>query len=190
MLLSKYPAGGLLEKNKLYHDAMYPHDGSLQRLANRYGDKTVIHMEKGSVAVIPPGMYHAAFNLERCVSFNTTHVKRSVVGTLSSIGRTIQWFKSHEDDGGVRLMGSGFTLWVENVINLFLDDLRQSFASLLHPGHASFCLKAGYCMQLADLVERMVNVGCTNSSGLNQRWRSTMSSHIRVQVDLCFKTGP
>ncbi len=194
MLLPRYPPGGVfIPRNlnqksakaakQLHLDSCHPHDGSLQRLADAFGDndRQVIHMVSGSVVVIPPGIHHAALNLERCVSFNTTHVPLSALGTLAALDRTVVWFQSSEDVG--RLMGAGFTEWVEEVITLFLDDLRGCVVGIGKPGYESFCTKMGTCVHLASIVQRMVNVGCKGSSRINKAWRDGMSSYIHTQIN-------
>ena len=190
-LLSRYPPNGVLiphgriesanviRARALHTDSLYPETGSLERLCDRYGGvgSHVYHLLPGSIMVIPYGMAHAALNLERCVSINSSYVQKLPEATVLVLDRTVSFFSSPLAPMASS-MGKGFAVWVQDVVHIFLHDLQVSVAVVGSPGYASFMLKVGYCLHMAVLVERMVHVGCPRSSGINRLWRSALSARI------------
>ena len=189
VLLPRYPDGGVLipaggprsqkvqTATKLHNDSCLPQPGSLERLAVAFGDEVVLSLGPGSCVVVPSGMHHAAINLGRCVSLNTTYLPLTPVDTLVALDRTIVWF-NRVNDASTK-MGDGFRLWVEDVAKLFLRELGAAHVSVGADGYDVYCCKVGYVYELARIVERMVGIGGTVSSKMNAEWRCSVASHLR-----------
>jgi hypothetical protein len=186
VLLPRYPVGGVPLTRKgfsksalvtLSNDAMLPVVGSLQRLVTAYGNGEVLMLTPGSSVLIPAGMQHAARNVTRCVSLNSTHLCQSYEATLTALERTVVFYQEKVDVG--TKLGRGFASWVEDVASLFLANLATARVSAGEVGYTEYSRILGYIHLLASLVERMKGMGCRQSSGMNQEWRSWLAALLR-----------
>jgi hypothetical protein len=186
VLLPRYPVNGvplsapgfkISELVTLQNDSMLPRAGSLQRLVHAYGDGKVLLLNPGSSVLIPAGMQHAARNVTRCVSLNTTHLRTTHEATLLALERTVFFYREQVDVG--TKLGKGFALWVENVAGVFLRSATAARVGAGEVGYPEYSRKLGYVYLLASLVEKMKGMGCRQSSGMNAEWRSWLAAYLR-----------
>jgi hypothetical protein len=160
----------------LYNEAQIPSANGLRRLAKAF-DGHVFHMKQGDAILVPRGKWHAAVNITRCVSWNTTYLpKSSVLEVLQTTSQSnVQLAISSK---GLAKFGHGFNRFVVAVADLKLRNLQACFSRPGRDGYTLFCTLLGECHELARIVLCMVSIGCPLNSRINEEWRDGLSAHI------------
>lgn len=144
----------------------------------------VHHVSQFQSIIVPKGMIHAAVNLERSVSINSSLIPVSQVipvciDTFAYIHRQM-----HEDSQEFRGLGSGFAQFVRKAVSLENNQLCDiiSVMEAEDVREQSCELRLGRLSRLKAYIAESVNVG-NSQSGMNEKWRKEMCVQIQAVID-------